>query len=212
MDLARPAAAGLARLGLRPDLCRSGLGQPRGPVPCGQSGPREDRRGSPRCAWFAALCRALWPCGLRVGARAWMRYAAEPPRAQPRLRSALIPTRYAVGTRLRASFKSVDATDFQRRLSVRTFSGHFSASFRRSGPLHGPRACISSQKWPQKALQGRRQLVRQPPDHLLFGGLACQARTHDRAWHRPDRAERVGTGVGPCGPPRLRSLNPRTLF
>jgi len=33
VELARPAAAGLARLGLRPDLCRSGLGQPRGPVP-----------------------------------------------------------------------------------------------------------------------------------------------------------------------------------
>ena len=35
-----------------------------------------------------------------------------------------------------------------------------------------------------------------------FRRPACQARTHDRACHRPDRANAFGTGVGPCGPPR----------
>ena len=35
-----------------------------------------------------------------------------------------------------------------------------------------------------------------------FRRPACQARTYDRACHRPDRAGAFGTGVGPCGPPR----------
>ena len=181
MDLARPAAAGLARLCLRPDLCRSGLGLPRGPVSrhssrSGQSGPREDRRGSPRFAWFAALCRALWSGIRRTGfgwGRAGMRYAAErreyptPP-----------PNRARVVTLAHAHRSNPPSTaDFQRRLSVRAFPGHFSSSFRRSGPLKGPRACISSKKWHQKALQGRRQLVpslfamRKSRDHLL--SAAC---------------------------------------
>ena len=42
------------------------------------------------------------------------------PRAQPRLRSAL-----GLRLRLRASFKSAETADFQRRLSVRAFQGHF---------------------------------------------------------------------------------------
>ncbi len=75
------------------------------------------------------------------------------PRAQPRLRSALVPTRFAVGARLRASFKSAETADFQRRLSVRAFPDHFSGSFRRFGGYNAPRASISPKKWPKKALQ-----------------------------------------------------------
>ena len=63
VELARGALARL-RLGRCPR-------RPRGPVPCGQSGPREDRRGSSRrsaaLSWPPA---AAPPCGLRVGARA----------------------------------------------------------------------------------------------------------------------------------------------
>ena len=125
--------------------------------------------------FFAALCRALPPCGLRVGARAGMRYAAEPPRAQPRLRSALVPTRFAVGARLRASFKSAETADFQRRLSVRAFQGHFLGKIGRFWAYGGPRDPILPKKRPSKALQGRLQLAPSVPLRVKLGATCLTA-------------------------------------
>ncbi len=64
-----------------------------------------------------------------------------PPRAQPRLRSAL-----GLRPRLRASFKSAETADFQRRLSVRAFPDHFSGSFRRFGGYKCPPRLHFTQK------------------------------------------------------------------
>jgi len=63
------------------------------------------------------------------------------PRAQPRLRSAL-----GLRPRLRASFKSAETADFQRRLFVRAFPGHFSGSFRRFGGYKCPPRLHFTQK------------------------------------------------------------------
>ena len=155
-------------------------------------------------AWFfAAFCRALVPPttkrvgGLRVGARAEMRYAAEPPRAQPRLRSAL-----GLRPRLRASFKSAETADFQRRLSVRAFQGHFLGKIGRFWAYGGPRDPILPKKRPPKALQGRLQLVRQPPDHLLNGGLPARRGLWTAPGTVPTARGAFGTGVAPVGAPR----------
>jgi len=76
--------------------------RPRGPVPCGQSGPREDRRGSSR---RPARLRRVLPRSVALrasggGARGDA-VRGSSPRAQPRLQSAL-----GLCPRLRASFKS----------------------------------------------------------------------------------------------------------
>ena len=105
VELARGA---LARLRLAPTLFEVGTRRPRGPVPFGQSGPREDRRGSSRrsaaLSWPPA---AAPPCGLRVGARAGMRYAAarrEPnPASDPRSGYALAYARRSNPPRRRIS-------------------------------------------------------------------------------------------------------------
>ena len=77
-----------------------------------------------------------------------------PPRAQPRLRSAL-----GLRPRLRASFKSAETADFQRRLSVRAFQGHFLGKIGRFWAYGGPRDPILPKKRSSKALQGRLQLA-----------------------------------------------------
>ena len=77
-----------------------------------------------------------------------------PPRAQPRLRSAL-----GLRPRLRASFKSAETADFQRRLSVRAFQGHFSGSFRRFGGYKCPPRLHFTQKMVSKGAAGRLQLA-----------------------------------------------------
>ena len=99
-----------------------------------------------------------------------MRYAAEPPRAQPRLRSAL-----GLRPRLRASFKSAETADFQRRLSVRAFPGHFSALSGAPGPKNGPPRPHFTKKRPQKALQGRLQLAPSVPLRGKLGATCFTA-------------------------------------
>ena len=164
-------------------------------------------------AFFAAFCRALPPCGLRVGARAWMRYAADPPRAQPRLRSALIPTRYAVGTRLRASFKSAETADFQRRLPVRAFPSRFLGSFRRFGGYEGPLRRHFAQKSVSEGAAGRLQLApsifaaRKSRGHLLFGGLPARRGLWPAPGTVPTARTRSGLGSG-LRPSAAWSLNP----
>ena len=120
--LAASAAAGGSRSS---GCCRTR--SPRGPVPCGQSGPREDRRGSSRRIQPRSLgrLRRLRPAGFGWGRALGCGTRPNPPRAQPRLRSAFVPTRFAVRTHLRASFKSAEKADFQRRLSVRAFQAIF---------------------------------------------------------------------------------------
>ena len=104
------------------------------------------RGGQLACGEF---CRALWPCGLRVGARAWMRYAAEPPRAQPRLRSAL---------GLSPSLTRVVQIRRGRRISNAACpsapsQADFWAHFVALGAMKAPRASISPKNRLQKALQ-----------------------------------------------------------
>ena len=77
-----------------------------------------------------------------------MRYAAA--RREPNPASDL---RSGYRLRLRASFKSAETADFQRRLSVRAFQGHFLGKIGRFGAYGGPRASILPKKRPPKALQ-----------------------------------------------------------
>ena len=170
--------------GLRVELARGALARlrlgrcprrPRGPVPCGQSGPREDRRGSSRrsaaLSWPPA---AAPPCGLRVGARAEMRYAAarrEP--TPPPIRAQATPSlTRVVQIRLTA--------DFQRRLSVRAFPGHFSGSFRRFGGYKCPPRLHFTQKMASKgaarppATRPECPATRETRGHLLNGGLPAR--------------------------------------
>ncbi len=69
---------------------------------------------------------------LRVGARAWMQYAAARREPNPP------PIRARARLRLRASFKSAETADFQRRLSVRAFQGHFRALSGALGAINAP--------------------------------------------------------------------------
>ena len=161
VELARQAAAGLARLRLARLSSRSGLGGHVGLCPAGKAARVKIggvlRGGQSACGGF---CRALLAaCGgsaLRAsggGARG-NAVRGSSPRAQPRLRSAL-----GLRTRLRASFKSAETADFQRRLSVRAFQGHFSSHSGALGAMNAPRALISPSKRPSKSLQGRLQLA-----------------------------------------------------
>ena len=152
---------------------------------------REDRRGSSRRS--AALFRPAgfgWGRARRCGTR---QPAASP--TPPPIRAQATPSlTRVVQIRLTA--------DFQRRLSVRAFQGHFLGKIGRFWAYGGPRASILPKKRPPKALQAacnspRVSRSRKTRGHLLFGGLACQARTLDRARHRPDRASAFGTGVRP---------------
>ena len=93
-----------ARLRLRPDSPRSGLGVKIGGIHAATA------------AFFAAGCRALWS-GIRRTGFGWGRALGcgtrlTPPRAQPRLRSAFVPTRIAVETRLRAPHKPAEDGGF----------------------------------------------------------------------------------------------------
>ena len=92
------------------------------------------------------------------------------PRAQPRLRSAL-----RLSLRLRASFKSAETADFQRRLSVRAFQGHFLGKIGRFWAYGGPRASILPKKRPPKALQGRLQLAPSVPLRVKLGATCLTA-------------------------------------
>ena len=126
-----------------------------------------------------------------------------PPRAQPRLRSAL-----RLRLRLRASFKSAETADFQRRLSVRAFSAHFSALSGAPGPKNGPPRPHFTKKRPQKALQGRLQLApslfaaRKTRGHLLNGGLPARRGLWTAPGTVPTAQTRSGLGSRPLGAPR----------
>ena len=115
---------------------------------------REDRRGSSRrsaaLSWPPA---AAPPCGLRVGARAWMRYAAA--RREPNPASDPRSPRHASRSGLAYARRSNPprTADFQRRLSVRAFQGHFSALSGALGPKNGPPRPLCASKRPPKALQ-----------------------------------------------------------
>jgi len=125
---------------------------------------REDRRGSSRRS--AALFRPAgfgWGRARRCGTR---QLAASP--TPPPIRAQATPSlTRVVQIRLTA--------DFQRRLSVRAFSGHFRAHFGALGAKNAPRAFISPKKWPQKALQGRLQLAPSVPLRVKLGATCLTA-------------------------------------
>jgi hypothetical protein len=65
--------------------------------------------------------------------------------------------------------------DFQRRLSVRAFQGHFPVKIGRSGAKNAPRAAISPKNRPPKALQGRLQLAPSVPLRVKLGATCLTA-------------------------------------
>ena len=66
----------------------------------------------------------------------------------------------------------------------------------RSGAVNGPRALNFAKKRAPKALQGRLQLVRQPPDHLLNGGLPARRGLWTAPGTVPTARTRSGLGSG----------------
>ena len=120
-----------------------------------------------------------------------------PPRAQPRLRSAL-----RLRLRLRASFKSAETADFQRRLSVRAFQGHFSGSFRRFGGYKCPPRLHFTQKMASKgaarppATRPECLATRKTRGHLLFGGLPARRGLRTASGTVPTARTRSGLGSG----------------
>ncbi len=65
--------------------------------------------------------------------------------------------------------------DFQRRLSVRAFQGHFLGKIGRFWAYGGPRASILPKKRPSKALQGRLQLAPSVPLRVKLGATCLTA-------------------------------------
>ena len=133
-------------------------------MPFGQSGPREDRRGSSRRS--AALFRPAgfgWGRARRCGTR---QPAASP--TPPPIRAQATPSlTRVVQIRLTA--------DFQRRLSVRAFQGHFLVKIGRFWAYGGPRDPILPKKRPSKALQGRLQLAPSVPLRVKLGATCLTA-------------------------------------
>ena len=126
-----------------------------------------------------------------------------PPRAQPRLRSAL-----RLRLRLRASFKSAETADFQRRLSVRAFPGHFSGSFRRFGGYKCPPRLHFTPKMAPKgaarppATRPECPATRETRGHLLNGGLPARRGLWTAPGTVPTAQTRSGLGSRPMGAPR----------
>jgi hypothetical protein len=176
----------------------------------GQGPRRKDRRGSPRFQRGSSRRPAALFCPAGFGwgraRKCGTRHAAA--NRQPRLRSALVPTHSWSGLAHAHRSNPPKPANFQRCLSVRAFRDHFSGFFGRFGAYNGPRALISPSKRPPQALQGRLQLAPSVPQGeklgaTCFSASSCQARTQDRARHRPDRASAFGPGVVPVGTPRL---------
>ena len=131
-----------------------------------------------------------------------MRYAAarrEPnPASDPRSGYAFAYARRSNPPKRRISNAACPSAPFQA-----IFRAHFGAL----GAINAPRAFISPKKWPKKALQGRLQLVRQPPDHLLNGGLPARRGLRTAPGTVPSAQTRSGLGSG-LRPFAERSLNP----
>jgi hypothetical protein len=126
---------------------------------------REDRRGSSRRS--AALFRPAgfgWGRARRCGTR---QPAASP--TPPPIRARATPDSLTRVVQIRLT------ADFQRRLSVRAFQGHFSGKIGRFGAENGPRASILPKKRPQKALQGRLQLAPSVPLRVKLGATCLTA-------------------------------------
>ena len=140
----------------------------RGPLclPKAGTGPREDRRGSSRRS--AALFRPAgfgWGRARECGTRQTTASPTPPP-----IRAQATPSlTRVVQIRLTA--------DFQRRLSVRAFPGHFSGSFQRFGGYKCPPRLHFTQKMASKgaarppATRPEPRATRETRGHLLFGVL-----------------------------------------
>jgi len=141
--------------------------------------------------------------GLRVGARAGMRYAAE---------SAASPTPPPIRVRpdtLRGQDSLTRAA--QNRRGRRICAGACpsapsKAIFRSKSVALGPKMAPAPQFCPKNGPRRRCKAagnssrafsLREKLGTTCFRRPACQARTHDRACHRPDRAGAFGTGVRP---------------
>ena len=152
--------------GLRVELARpdSLRGRDFARLRLGRCPRREDRRGSSRRS--AALFRPAgfgWGRARRCGTR---QPAASP--TPPPIRARAYALAYA--------HRSIRLTaDFQRRLSVRAFQGHFLGKIGRFGAANGPRASILPKKRPSKALQGRLQLAPSVPLRVKLGATCLTA-------------------------------------
>ena len=127
------------------------------------------------------------------------------PRSCARLRRASGRGARECGTRQIAASPTpppIRASGFALRLK-RALKGRFWPKIVRFGLREAHAPFLLAQNQPPKALPGRPQLApslfaaQKSRGHLLFGRPACQSRTPDRAWHRPDRASAFGAGVGP---------------
>ncbi len=169
---------------------------PRGPVPCGQSGPREDRQGSSRRS--AALFRPAgfgWGRARRCGTR---QPAASP--TPPPIRARATPSAYA-----RRS--NPPNGGFPTPLVRPRLSRPFSGSFRRFGGYKCPRAFISPEKWPQRrcrppATRPECPATRETRGHLLHGGLPARRGLWTAPGTVPTARGASGLGSRPLGAPR----------
>ena len=190
-----------------------------------QGARREDRRGSPRfqrgssrrsaaLSWPPA---AAPPCGLRVGARAWMRYAAarrEPnPASDPRSSRRATRSGFAYARR---------SNPPKRRISNAACpSAPFQAIFRLFRALRGlkmaPRALISPKNGLKKRCKAacnspRAFLLRKNHGATCFlGGLPASRGLLTAPGTAPTAQARSGLGSG-LRPSKVWSLNPRTFI
>ncbi len=137
------------------------------------------------------------PDGLRVGARAGMRYAAD---------SAASPTPPPIRVRpdtLRGRDSLTRAAQTRRRRRICAGacpSAPSKAIFRSKSVALGPKMAPATQFCPKNGLRRRCKAAGNSSGSrrtTCFRRPACQARTQDRARHRPDRASAFSPGVGP---------------
>ena len=140
-----------------------------------------------------------------------------PPRAQPRLRSAFVPTRYAVRTHLRAPHKTAEDGGFALAL-VRP---------RLPRPFFVQNRSLWGRKWPPRRNFARKTApegAARPPatrpepfrcaknsGPLAFGVLPARRGLMTAPVTVPTAQARSGLGSG-LRPSAVRSLNPRTYF
>ena len=130
------------------------------------------------------------------------------PRAQPRLRSALIPTRYAVGTRLRASFKSAVNGGFPTPLVRPRLPRPFFGQNRSLLGLWRPPRPNFAQKTASEgaarppATRPECPATRETRGHLLNGGLPARRGLWTAPGTVPTARGASGLGSRPMGAPR----------
>ena len=130
-----------------------------------------------RGGFSRALLAACGGSALRAsgGGARWDAVRGTPPRTNPASdpRSSRLASRSGLTYARRT--KPPRTADFQRRLSVRAFQGHFLVKIGRFWAYGGPRDPILPKKRPSKALQGRLQLAPSVPLRGKLGATCFSA-------------------------------------